>query len=324
MTKNNIDKKNGFDVPILFIIFNRPKYTEQVFAEIKKIKPKKLFIVADGPRFPSEIELCNEARKIVENIDWDCEVKKNFSEKNLGLKKRISSGITWFFENVEEGIILEDDCLPHPTFFDYCRIILEKYRDNNNVMMISGDNPIQDTYKANCSYFFSRYYAIWGWATWKRAWEKYDSEMKDWPRLKKEKWLKNFYHHRGLLQFLNLLFDQAYSNEIDSWATRWFYSCLRNNGLCIAPATNIVSNIGIEGIHSSPGSNNNVPLVPLKTSSLKHPILIKQDKIYDNTFFNKSFPYYCKPLELFIKSKLLVIKLLVKIKKIFRKMGLVE
>jgi len=311
------------NVPIALIIFNRPQYTRLVLDNIKKAKPTKLYVIADGPKNEDDKEKCSEARAIIDKIDWDCQVFKNYSDTNMGCKERVSSGISWAFKNEQELIILEDDCLPDESFFYFAEELLSKYKNDERIMMITGSNPVPD-YKIENSYLFSRYFSIWGWATWKRAWEKYDSEMKDWPRLKKEKWLKNFYHHRGLLQFLNLLFDQAYSNEIDSWVTRWFYSCLRNNGLCIAPATNIVSNIGIEGIHSSPGSNNNVPLVPLKTSSLKHPILIKQDKIYDNTFFNKSFPYYCKPLELFIKSKLLVIKLLVKIKKIFRKMGLVE
>ncbi len=288
MIKNNIDKKNGFDVPILFIIFNRPKYTEQVFAEIKKIKPKKLFIVADGPRFPSEIELCNEAKKIVENIDWDCEVKKNFSEKNLGLKKRISSGITWFFENVEEGIILEDDCLPHPTFFDYCKMMLEKYRDNNNVMMISGDNPIQDTYNANCSYFFSRYYAIWGWATWKRAWDKFDIKMKKWPEYRKTNLLKHYYKNKYALKHFKEIFDNSYYRNEDTWGVRWFYSCLFNNGLCVTPSVNLISNIGVDGSHTA-GNNQNISLKKFDSENITHPDIITVNEKFDELLYDRNF-----------------------------------
>ena len=143
--------------PVAFIIFNRPDTTRIVFEEIKKAKPEKLLIIADGPRNnkPGEKERCAETRAIVENIDWECEVLRNYSDKNMGCKNRVASGLNWVFENVEEAIILEDDCLPDQSFFRYCQELLEKYRDDKRIMLIAGDNMLFENNKQKYSYYFS-------------------------------------------------------------------------------------------------------------------------------------------------------------------------
>ena len=171
---------------VAFFLFNRPQTTKRVFAQIQAAKPKKLFLIADGPRKDrkGEEELCNQARKVVEEIQWDCEVFKNFSATNLGCKERLASGLSWVFSQVPQTIILEDDCLPHPSFFPFCWELLEKYKYEEKVGMINGhslDTPPKD----DQSYYFSRYGHVWGWASWQRVWKDYDQDIKSWPEVKK-------------------------------------------------------------------------------------------------------------------------------------------
>ena len=162
--------------PVAFIIFNRPDTTARVFAEIAKARPPKLLVVGDGPRAnrDGEADRVAEARAIIKNVDWPCEVLTNFSTPNLGCKKRVSSGIDWIFEQVEEAIILEDDCLPDPSFFQFCEEMLARYRHDDRIAMISGDNFLFGQVPVPESYYFSRYCHIWGWASWRRAWKDYD------------------------------------------------------------------------------------------------------------------------------------------------------
>ncbi len=163
-------------IPVLFLIFNRPDTTQPVFNEIREAKPTKLFVAADGPRDnkKGEKEECEKTRKIIEQVDWDCELYKLYRDKNLGCKIAVSSAIDWFFENVEEGIILEDDCLPHPSFFRFCQELLEKYKGDERVFVISGDNFLFGRKRTNYSYYFSRYNHCWGWAGWIRTLSDYD------------------------------------------------------------------------------------------------------------------------------------------------------
>jgi hypothetical protein len=174
-----------FATPILFLIFNRPDTTDKVFEKIREIQPRQLFISADGPRpdRKDEREKCEEARKVIQKIDWKCELKTNFSEKNLGCRVGVSSGIDWFFSQVSKGIILEDDCLPDASFFNFCKVLLEYYRNDERIMHIGGINVQDGRMRGTASYYFSKISHIWGWATWKRAWEKYDVNIRTYPQL---------------------------------------------------------------------------------------------------------------------------------------------
>jgi len=232
-----------FNTPILFIIFNRPKTTERVFTEIRKQKPKYLFIASDGPRDnnASDLDLCKQCRDIVAKIDWDCDVKTLFSAVNQGCKYAVSSAIAWFFTLVEAGIILEDDCLPNGSFFNFCETLLTKYKDDKQVMMISGTS-YQKKPLNNNSYYFSKYVHIWGWATWKRAWALYDRDIKGFendvdPILK-----RNFNLTRERKQWLNN-FNMIF-NGLDTWDYQWMYCIWKNNGIAIIPWKNMISNIG--------------------------------------------------------------------------------
>ena len=279
--------KKQLNTPVVFIIFNRPDTAQKVFDEIKKIKPKKLFVISDGPRKSSEEKLCIETRKIIDDVDWDCKVFKNYSNKNLGLKERISSGLNWVFDNVEEAIILEDDCVPNPSFFRFCEEMLEKYRKNENIMMIGGSNPLKDFEMEN-SYTFSKYYQIWGWATWKRSWNKYDINMKEWKSTKVNKKIKEVYKQKYIINHVKKLFNNVSSGKSNTWDIQWLYACLINDGLSITPRVNLISNIGIFGTHQG-GYNQNLSTYNIYDNGLTYPKIISQNENYDNTFYEKNF-----------------------------------
>ncbi len=231
---------------IALIIFNKPDTTAQVFEVIRQIKPPKLLVIADGPRqqHPEDVENCAAARKIIEKIDWDCELLQKISDINLGCKECISTGLDWVFQQVETAIILEDDCLPHPTFFPYCEQLLDKYRHDQRIMTISGNNFQFGRQRTENSYYFSRYPLIWGWATWRRAWQKYDREMKHWVEVRDGNWLQDILDDSTAVKYWTRLFENCYKGNIDSWAFRWTLTSWLQNALTILPNVNLVSNIG--------------------------------------------------------------------------------
>ena len=270
------------NTPVAFLIFNRPETTEQVFEEIRKANPKKLFVVADGPRpnNQKDIEGCEAARKIINKVDWDCEVMKNYSNVNLGCKKRVSSGITWVFENTNEAIFLEDDCLPHQSFFRFCQELLNYYRNDERIMMISGDNFQDGKMVTNNSYYFSSYSHIWGWASWKRAWQKYDVEMKLWPFIRETKYLDYWLSNKKALAHWEEEFRRLYNNKIDTWDFQFLFACWINQGLSILPQVNLVSNIGFgTGASHTGDGNKKASNIPVKEIifPLKHPEIVMRN-----------------------------------------------
>ncbi len=233
-------------LPVIFIIFNRPDTTRRVFEAIRTARPSKLLVIADGPRAnrPGEAEKCAATRAIIDGVDWDCEVQRNFSEANLGCRLRISSGISWAFELVDKAIILEDDCLPSTSFFHYCADVLDRYECDERVMMVNGSNRLFGHAETADSYYFSRYPHIWGWATWRRAWAKYDLDMTHWPEIRDRKLFDQYFPKMIERYFWESTFQHVYDGKINTWAYQWFYSIWANSGLCAAPARNLVRNIG--------------------------------------------------------------------------------
>ncbi len=242
------------NTPILFLVFNRPDTTQCVFAQIRKIQPKQLFVAADGARAgkEGEEEKVAQVRKLIlEGIDWDCEVKTLFREENLGCGKAVSQAITWFFDNVEQGIILEDDTLPDLSFFPFCEELLEKYKDDERVMHISGLN-FQNKNWGNTSYYFSAYSAsIWGWATWRRAWASYDFSMID---------LDNFLHESKIHEIIPIpkiaekygkILNRVQSGKIDTWDYAWLFNLWLHQGLSIVPNYNMMINIGFDAVQAT-------------------------------------------------------------------------
>jgi len=282
---------NGLATPILLIIFNRPDTTEKVFNEIKKIKPKKLFVSADGPREnkPGEKEKCLATRKIIDQVDWECEVYKKYSDVNLGCKLGVSSGIDWFFKNVEQGIILEDDCLPAQSFFKFCEELLEKYKNNDKIMMISGDNFQNGRQRGDGSYYFSKFSHIWGWATWRRAWEHYSVNMEGYPKFKQDKKINAIWNKKYIRKYWTNIFDQVYENKIDTWDYQWAFSIWKMDGLCVIPNYNLISNIGFRDDATHTKSANKLANQKIQSMDIiKHPFKIEQNKKADN-YYSKIF-----------------------------------
>jgi hypothetical protein len=284
-----------FNTPVIFIIFNRPDTTQKVFEAIRQIKPTKLLIIADGarPNKPSELDKCQAARSIIDTkVDWDCEIITNYSDINLGCKQRISSGLDWAFELVEEAIILEDDCLPNFSFFHFCQELLEKYREDKRIFHISGNNFQFGRKRTEDSYYFSIYNHCWGWATWRRAWQHYDIDMQLWPQIRDERWLQDILINPFAVRYWQKKFQDVYDNKIDSWAIRLTLSCWLQSGLTILPNVNLVSNIGFDlsGTHHQ---YNRSPLANIPTQKinfpLQHPSFLVRNKVADD--FTQKFMF---------------------------------
>ena len=233
--------------PVLLTVFNRPHETRQVLAQLKQVRPAKMFIAADGPRSgrSEDQNLCREVRNLVaEEIDWPAEVATDFAPLNLGLRRRMASAISWALGTEDRVIVLEDDCLPDPSFFRFCTELLERYADNPRVGVITGDNFQPKGFDCGASYYFSRYPHCWGWATWRRAWDLYDDDMSDWPKTRDSAWLEGLFPHPLEALYWQQIFDGTFNGKIQSWAYRWAYSCWRQGMLTAVPATNLITNIG--------------------------------------------------------------------------------
>lgn len=273
--------------PIAFLIFKRPDTTEKVFEVIRQAKPPKLFVIADGPRVdnPGEVEKCEATRAIIERVDWDCEVLKNYSDTNLGCAKRVSSGLDWVFNHVEEAIILEDDCVVHPTFFPFCEELLEQYKYDNRVMSISAQNVQLGNQRTQYSYYFSLYHHCWGWATWRRAWQNFDFDMKLWQEAKSINLLQDMLMDSQATKYWGDIFQKTYDRYLDSWACRWLFTCWLQSGLSIIPNVNLVSNIGFDAdsTHTKSKGNKTVdmPTVAIKFP-LQHPSFVIRNFQADN------------------------------------------
>jgi hypothetical protein len=235
-----------FNTPILFLIFNRPKTTCKVFEQIRKIKPTHLYVAADGPRKdkPEEKALCEETRKLVlSNIDWECDVKILFRDENIGCGKAVAEAITWFFKNVEEGIILEDDTLPDITFFRFCEIQLNRYANTPEIKIISGNNFQNEISRGEGSYYFTKYIHVWGWATWRRTWLLYDFDLQDWICRSDIKRRELFATEKEIDYWKNI-FDLVAGKVVDTWDYQLYYLSLRSKGINVVPNRNLVINIG--------------------------------------------------------------------------------
>lgn len=275
--------------PLLFLIFNRPELTFRVFEEIRNAKPQQLFIAADGPREgkEGEAEKCEQARSIVNKIDWNCEVKTLFRNKNLGCRDAVSSAITWFFSHVEEGIILEDDCLPDKSFFLFCSALLEKYRNNENIMHISGANFQKGKKRGTASYYFSVMPLIWGWASWRRAWKHYSVDMKGLENYIQDPRFINIFKKKYFADFYCKKLIQTQNGNINTWDYQWAFAVWKNKGICITPNENLVTNIGFgtDATHTL-GMQNDFAALPMgKIENLIHPQKINIDYKADEYFW---------------------------------------
>ncbi|HET9218149.1 MAG TPA: hypothetical protein VFR18_14285 [Terriglobia bacterium] len=233
--------------PVLFLVFNRPDLTIRVFEAIRKARPDRLYVAADGPRasHADERAKCEATRALATRVDWPCQVKTLFRTDNLGCRRAVSSAIDWFFEHEPEGIVLEDDCLPSTSFFAYCGELLAKYRTDERVWQVCGSRYVPDDIGLeDASYFFSRYGPVWGWASWRRAWKSFDADLKAWPQMREEPTISSAYPDAIEKKAKVRLGDKLYRGEIDTWDYQWGMAKNFNHGLSIVPAKNLILNIG--------------------------------------------------------------------------------
>ncbi|WP_276372004.1 nucleotide-diphospho-sugar transferase [Chryseolinea sp. H1M3-3] len=277
-----------FKTPVLLLIFNRPETTKIVFDEIRKIRPARLYVAADGPRegIESDKKKCADTRKIIENIDWPCEVKKLFQEHNLNRGKAASTALTWFFSHEEEGIILEDDSLPLPGFFRYCQELLEDYRDDNRIMHIGGRNFLgRKNNDSEYSYYFSTCGYIGGWATWRRAWETFDYDIRLYDRIKQNGFFENYFLNpiEKTYRLRRLDSTLASRGKVDWWDCQWDFARYINSGLAIVPNRNLVRDIGTkDGVTH----RDKIELTDSEMEfPLKHPPFVIRDLESDKRYF---------------------------------------
>ena len=270
--------------PVAFLVFNRPETTQRVFDEIRRARPQRLLVVADGPRLdrPHDERLCQETRSIAAHVDWPCEVLTHYSDINLGCRDGPASGIDWVFSRVEEAIILEDDCIPERSFFRFCCELLERYRGDRRIGTIVGTNLQAGKKRGDASYYFSKYPAIWGWATWRRTWALYDRAASVWPEFFRSGAFQAVTESAERIHW-QAAFNNVHHSGLDAWDYQLALTCWSQNMLSIVPNHNLISNIGFgpDATHTqSPGATTNLPRQPM-SFPLVHPRLVVADSKAD-------------------------------------------
>jgi hypothetical protein len=269
------------ETPVALLIFNRPETTRRVFETIRAVRPRRLLVVADGPRpgRAGEEQRCREARSVIDSVDWECTIETDYAEQNLGCGRRVSSGLDWVFRQVEEAIILEDDCLPHPSFFRFCQELLVRFRDEPGIAQIAGANFQRAGGAPLHSYYFSNYNHIWGWASWRRAWALNDNTMAGWPEFRDRNLLAGIVSGRKELSYWTEVLNKVHAGEIDTWDCQWTFSCWQNRLLTVIPAQNLISNIGFgPGATHTPVPNRYAAMETAKMEfPLIHPLVMEAD-----------------------------------------------
>lgn len=281
--------------PVLFLVFNRPDTTIQVFEKICNAKPSRLYVACDGPRINNledkgKIEI---VQNIIAKVDWPCEVKTLYREKNLGCKIAVSEAITWFFNHEEQGIILEDDCLPSDSFFVFCEELLNKYKYEDRIMHIAGMTYVEkNNVVNNYSYHFCKVGGIWGWASWRRAWKKYELEMSSYEQAIKENIFDNLFlkNSKLKLEYLNM-FKYAYEQKPDTWDYQWTFTKIINNSINIMPAKNLIKNIGFDHKDATHTSKKEKKYTNMKLKQIKFPLNHPKFIVVDENFNYENFKY---------------------------------
>lgn len=281
-----------FTTPILFLIFNRPAETKRVFATLRDLRPTRLFVAGDGPRAgrAQEAELVAETRKIATEIDWPCELVTLFREQNLGCGPAVSGAITWFFQQVESGIILEDDCLPHPDFFPYCATLLERYRDEPRIATIAGTHFLPPSLPHTQTHYVSKYFQMWGWASWRRTWQHYDFDLSALTEQGFDALLQATHPVALERAYWTQIFRTLKAGAIDTWDFQVFFAAWRMGAHHVMPGRNLIANIGYgpSATHTNFASvMAELPTQPLQLDDVPVPLI--PDPIIDNLIFYLRF-----------------------------------
>ncbi len=335
MTNKIIDVDDyPIHTPVLFMVFNRFDVTKKTFSSIRNARPLKLYFSVDGARdsHAGEQERVDEIKNyVLENIDWECEVKTLIREENLGCKNAISGAIDWVFDNEDRAIILEDDCVPSFSFFVFCQELLEKYKNNKKIMHINGNFYLDEYINLNESYYLSKIYGVWGWATWKRAWRYYDPSMQDYIKSKENGLISKYFGNKNIDYWMTKYFDDVYFNQNGSnWDPVWSFAIVSQNALSISPTVNLVKNIGFSGNGSTHGGSDSFlryeEFECKDISSIVHPDImfynaeidsIQMENIIKSTdpiFLVKDFKHYFKKILLFSRYPRYLRKIVLRLK----------
>ena len=296
------------DTPILLLVWRRPHTLRLLINAIRPLRPTRLYVACDGPSNlrPSEADLVNSTRRLIdEDIDWPCHIERFYSDVNQGCRLGVSRAITWFFQYVDEGIILEDDCVPHPSFFSYCTTMLERYRYDNRIWCISGSNFQNGLWRGDGSYYFSRYNHCWGWASWSRCWKHYDLELKQWPALRDSNYLDSVFEDPVERKYWTLLWQRLYKFGLpDTWDYQWTFSVLVNGGLTVLPNRNLTQNIGFGDYATHTTGKSVDTTISVGIDPHHHPSFILRDSVADSYTFKTHFASRWQRFSLrFIPSK---------------------
>ncbi|MGA1004566.1 glycosyltransferase family 2 protein [Vulcanococcus sp.] len=281
----------SFSTPVLLIAFNRPESTARVLRSLAEIKPQKLYVACDGPRFgrPEEARRCEAVRALVSQMDWPCDVQTLFQPSNLGCRAGVTAALDWFFEQEEEGIVLEDDIVADPSFFPFCQELLERYRHDERVGVIAANNHQRLPPSDGSSYRFSIYSHCWGWASWRRAWRCNDPELRGWPAFRDGQWLEQL-GGKSLARRWGPWLDQLSAGQIDTWDMIWQFSCWQQGFLTVIPAVELVENIGF-GVDATHTLDERSPLGTPGSLRfpLRHPTVMQADRLRDQDTFRRLF-----------------------------------
>ncbi|CAM2060577.1 Glycosyltransferase family 2 protein [Desulfovibrionales bacterium] len=294
------------EAPVLLIVFNRPKTTARILEAIRAARPRRLFVAADAPRNgfntpPDEVERCRQVRAIISTVDWNCQLATRFAETNLGCQYGPATALSWFFDQVEAGIVLEDDCLPHPDFFPFCNELLARYYHDPRVTIIAGQCYRTTSPPGGYSYGFSRFPLTWGWASFARTWRLYDPNMVRWPEARSAGLLESYFHRPTAIQYWRSILDRVYDGRIqNAWDYKLLLACWLARGLTAYPARNLVVNIGFGELATHTGEKN--PLAPDRLEPLsfplRHPPYLLRDHTLDDLlqcrYYQHSFPDRCR------------------------------
>ncbi len=272
-----------YEKPILFLVFNRPEPTALTFEAIRRVRPKRLFIAADGPRKSraDDAERCAAVRSICDKVDWECQVKTLYREDNLGCEIAVGEAITWFFEQVEMGVILEDDCLPSMSFFRFCDEMLDRYKDDHRIGVVTGNNFQWGRKYGDASYYFSKYPHVWGWATWRRAWSQYDYSLSE-EKFDDASVAKLFEVVPGEVEYWKRQFRKLRTRSLNTWDIRWIRSLWSARQLAVTPQANLVKNIGFGPDATHTHSTAKLPELQELAFPLVHPATIAVNSAADN------------------------------------------
>ncbi len=278
--------------PVVMLTFNRPALTRRVLEAVAAARPPRLYVVSDGPRatHPNDARAVAEVRALFDELPWACEVVRDFADTNLGLRRRVSSGLSAAFAAEERLIVLEDDCLPHATFFPFCEALLERYAEDERIATITGTNFQRGQRRTEASYYFSHRHHVWGWASWRRAWQHFDLAMTRWPEFVAAGGMATVTDDPYEESYWTVLYKQAFEGVLNSWAYPWSFNCLAEGALCIRPNMNLVTNLGGADDPTHPNLSDrlhDLPLEPL--GELRHPGVIVRHKAADMFEFDWAF-----------------------------------